>query len=296
MDIDQLKSFCTVVEARSFRKAAEILQITQPGVSRRIKGLEDELGIPLLQRGPQMVSLTAQGKRFLPYAERTLKILSRGVVEALYEDRYDNLLIGASPTISHNLLPDFIQQFRMHHSSTVTLYTVPSNQVYEMLLDHTIELGFASAFLPHAQLSHERIFSERIICVRHPELFQSLSNARSLGDYIPTIIININTDPWRSIKEYVKDNSRYEIAVQVESTRLAAEMAKSGIGIAFLPHSDAVNELASGGLIEVKLSDFELPHRPVYMVSYKDRQSSTAVVNFKDVVLANISIDREWEE
>ncbi|WP_067934411.1 LysR family transcriptional regulator [Alicyclobacillus kakegawensis] len=290
MDMEQLKSFCAVVEFRSFRKAAELLQITQPGISRRIKGLEDELGIPLLQRGPQMVSLTPQGKRFLPYAERTLKILTRGVTEALQEDYRDNLSIGGSPTISHNLLPEFIRRFRAHHDSTITLYTVPSSQVYEMLLDQTIDLGFASAFLPHAQLSYERIFSESIVCVGCPTLVDAhVDHGNFVSHPIPTIMNNLNTDPWRAINEYITDNPRYEVAIQVDSTHIAREIAKVGIGIAFLPHSEAVNDLKTGELVEVPLSDFELPHRPVYMVTYEDRQLSASAAKFKEVVLAAIA-------
>ncbi|MCL6632465.1 MAG: LysR family transcriptional regulator [Alicyclobacillus herbarius] len=290
MDVEQLKSFCAVVEFLSFRKAAESLQITQPGVSRRIKGLEDELGIPLLQRGPQTVSLTPQGKRFLPYAERILKILTQGVTEALNEKHHDHLSIGSSPTISHNLLPEFIRRFKVHHDSIITLYTVPSSQVYEMLLDQTIDLGFASAFFPHAQLSHERIFSETIVCVGCPALVEAhVSHGNLVAHPLPAIINNLNTDPWRTINEYVSDNPRYKVVIQVDSTHIAREIAKIGIGIAFLPHSEAVNDLKTGTLVEIPLSDFELPHRPVYMITYKDRQLSASVTNFKEVVLAAIA-------
>ncbi|WP_206916115.1 LysR family transcriptional regulator [Alicyclobacillus suci] len=288
MDIDQLKSFCAVVELRSFRQAAEFLQITQPGVSRRIKSLEDELGAPLLERGPHMVSLTPQGKRFFPYAERTVKILTRGIAEVLINDHQDELSIGASPTISHHLLPGFIQRFKVHHRNEIKLYMVPSNEVYEMLLDHRIELGFASAFFPHAQLSHERIFSERVVCIRHPDLDLPVLKKGSVTLPIPIIMNDLHTDPWRSINEYLEDHPMYETTIWVNNLRLGRELAKAGVGIAFLPYSDVANDLASGELVEVQLSDFELPHRPVYMVIHKDGQLSTTAIKFRGVVLEAI--------
>ncbi len=78
MDIENLKTFYAVTQYKSFQKAADILLVTQSGISRRIQALENELGVPLLLRTPQSVTLTKQGTDFLPYAERVIHILNEG--------------------------------------------------------------------------------------------------------------------------------------------------------------------------------------------------------------------------
>jgi len=104
MDIEQIKSFCVITRFKSFRKTAEFLNISQPGVSRRIKSLEDELGVTLLLRTPQSVIVTKQGKEFLPYAERTLKILEEGMKQVLDGERQERLSIAGTPTVFPFLL------------------------------------------------------------------------------------------------------------------------------------------------------------------------------------------------
>ena len=64
MDMDQVRTFLEVVEARSFVRAAESLNVTQSTVSARIKDLEIRLGQPLFQRRKSGVTLTTAGRRF----------------------------------------------------------------------------------------------------------------------------------------------------------------------------------------------------------------------------------------
>lgn len=282
MDIEHIKSFCAVAEFKSFRKAAEVLQVTQPGVSRRIKGLENELGVTLLQRTPQSVSLTNEGKNFLPYAERTIRILEEGLKQTLDEVSQEKLAIGGTPTICHNILPDVIKQFKATHDLSITLYTVPSSNIFDMVVDQTIDIGFTSAFFSNSLLTNERIFSEKIICVGSPEFVDDyFSNNKVIKQPVPIIYNNLNTDPWIMINNYLMGNPLYRISVSLDTTRVAERLARKGVGLAFLPYSDAVTGITTGQLVPVTLSDFELPHRPVYMVTYKDRQLSPAILRFK---------------
>lgn len=72
MELYQLRSFAAVADAGHLTRAAERLHVSQPAVSAQIRALEDELGVPLFERGPTGMALTAAGARLLPLASRVL--------------------------------------------------------------------------------------------------------------------------------------------------------------------------------------------------------------------------------
>ena len=77
MELRHLRYFVTVAEALSFTKAAVKLHTSQPSLSRQIKDLEEELGVRLLNRTKQLVTLTEEGRSFLADAKRLLASRSR---------------------------------------------------------------------------------------------------------------------------------------------------------------------------------------------------------------------------
>src|SRR6478672_3442615 len=75
MDVElrRLRYFIAVAEELNFHRAAELLHVAQPAVSQQVRKLEIELGVDLLRRNRQSVTLTAAGVTFLDEARRTLR-------------------------------------------------------------------------------------------------------------------------------------------------------------------------------------------------------------------------------
>jgi DNA-binding transcriptional LysR family regulator len=72
MELYQLRGFAAVAEVEHLTRAADRLHVSQPALSAQIKGLEDELGIPLFERGAGGMSLTPAGRRLLPEAQAVI--------------------------------------------------------------------------------------------------------------------------------------------------------------------------------------------------------------------------------
>ena len=80
ISLQQLKYFIEVAKIGSINQAAEILYITQPSLSKSIKDIEIEVGLPLLQRSSKGISLTAEGTEFLGYARQVVEQIGRAHV------------------------------------------------------------------------------------------------------------------------------------------------------------------------------------------------------------------------
>ena len=145
MDLRHLRSFVTVAEELSFRRAAERLHISQPPLSRQIQALEEELGVRLLDRARNSrISLTETGRTFLVDAKQTLAHAQTAIQNARESGSGagGQLLIGNIPRLSTTVLPPLLAAFHEEFpSAEVSLVEMePVDQVVA-LRDRRIHLG-----------------------------------------------------------------------------------------------------------------------------------------------------------
>jgi DNA-binding transcriptional LysR family regulator len=113
----QLEYFVAVVEEGSFTRAAEILHVTQPGLSHQFQALERELGGPLLERLPRKVRLTAAGRAMLPHARASLAHaeLAGSAARRASSVTTGELYLATLYSISVGVLPAALRHWRRDH-------------------------------------------------------------------------------------------------------------------------------------------------------------------------------------
>lgn len=143
MNLDYIIAFLTVVDKGTISAAAESLFLTQSTVSTRIKLLEDELSVPLLERqqGKRSISLTKYGKEFVPIAEK-FKILYEKSYQLKRHMLYDPLVIDSVDNVSnYTLMPFFREVLEKIPTLDLTLRTFHSAEIYERVLDSKADFG-----------------------------------------------------------------------------------------------------------------------------------------------------------
>jgi DNA-binding transcriptional LysR family regulator len=155
MTLDQLVTFRAVSSAKSFRRAAEALHLTQPAVSKQIRSLEDELEERLFERG-RTTSLTPAGNMLLQHAEHLAQILqtARDQIADFKELKRGHLSIGASHTIATELLPVLVEKYRSRHPQvTLTVETGWAPDVLRRVTSGHLDFGLAVLITPKPENS-----------------------------------------------------------------------------------------------------------------------------------------------
>lgn len=115
LELDLVRAFVTVAEARSFTRAGERLGRSQSAVSLQMQRLEDRLGVALLSRDPRHVTLTPAGEAFLPQARRLLRVNDEIVADLRGDDLEGEVRLGAPEDFATVHLPEILGEFARAH-------------------------------------------------------------------------------------------------------------------------------------------------------------------------------------
>src|SRR3954467_5682498 len=144
MELRHLRYFVAVAEALNFTKAASLLRVAQPALSRRVQDLEDEIGVDLLKRSSRGVVLTAEGKAFLERTRHILKLADESVehVRALARGEEGELRIGYAPSPTVEILPPALAAFQKAFPRVrVLLHDFSEQELIEGLRNGKLELA-----------------------------------------------------------------------------------------------------------------------------------------------------------
>ena len=112
MELRHLRYFTAVAAHGSFNRAANTLHLTQPALSRQVKDLEEEMGVRLLVRGTNAVTLTDVGELFYEDARDILARADQAVRKARGESRSEVLRVGYAPSSTVGILPGALENFQ----------------------------------------------------------------------------------------------------------------------------------------------------------------------------------------
>lgn len=167
MQLSDLATFAAVAKCGGITRAATVLNTVQSNVTTRVKALEEEIGVALFERHGRGVTLTAAGKRLLPYVER-LSNMSREAMIAARDDGVPKgpLSIGSMETTAAVRLPPILTQFHKTFPLVeLSLRTAPTAALVQDVVDGNLDGAFVAGPIDHPDLVAARVFSEELVLI-----------------------------------------------------------------------------------------------------------------------------------
>ncbi|MBE9604855.1 LysR family transcriptional regulator [Acetobacteraceae bacterium H6797] len=240
MNTAGLEAFVTIVQLGGFRRAAERLGLSQTALSRRLQGLEQELGTALLERTTRSVSLTRAGATLLPDAERLLRELSLCLDRARPAAGAQRGVVGLAclPTLAHTLLPPILAEFCAGEGPGIRLFDASATEIEEALRAGRVDLAVTLLRVPAADLVAEPLLTEPVLLVcpeAHPLAGrESVAWAELQGQ--PLIAIHRQSGN-RGLVDSAVATLPFALEWRHEAHHMASavSMVEAGIGLAVLP-------------------------------------------------------------
>jgi DNA-binding transcriptional LysR family regulator len=294
-DLYELSLFHLVVKQRSFTKAAELAGLTQSAITRQMQGMEDSLGIDLLERTTRSVRVTKAGEflfhesiKLLGDVDQSLCRLKEDFANAKKEIR-----IGVSRSISPAYLPGFFHaNIRQGLKAIYRVSSQPSNEILSALEANELDLGVLCPppRLPRT-LSVTHHFTDAFTLLASAEeavQFESLPKSKSARlDWLQKqdwLLPEATTNTGAKLRRWMSQSGlKVEPVMQLDSFDLIINLVSLGMGLSFVP----IRALALYGqkktLVRLRLPDrFE---RELIVVMRKHRKQPKHLVEFTQNIL-----------
>lgn len=269
----EIEAFLAIVRCGSITAAAEVLFVTQPALSRRLKVLEEELGYPLIRRGKGQrgTRLTEEGKAFVSIAEKWRKLWqeTRGIADL---GAGKLLTIAAIGSMNTYLLPQVYRRFLAELPGTRLHVTDQhSNSSYDMVASGSVDIAFISDDRFVQDVETIPLFREKMVLVSGE------------GRAFPTDLMPASLDPAYEIR--LPWNPEYDLwhdywfgtysqpRVLLDQMAVLEDFMQDGRCWAILPASVADRITHGSGLDEYPLQS-PPPDRIIYYLLGKQRKMS----------------------
>nr|QXM17899.1 lysR transcriptional regulator [Chaetoceros laevisporus] len=302
--LQQLRILKAVASEKSFTRAAEILYVSQPSLSKQIKILENRLGIVLLNRENSTISLTEAGRVFLQYSERILALCEescRALNDVKNGDR-GNLTVGASQTIGTYLMPRVLALFAQNYPQINIKVQVDSTRIIaKNVVNREIDIAVVGGDVPEElkkNLDIENFVEDELILIvpkshpfalkKHKKInkddlyhlnFITLNSTSTIRKFIDNILIQNDIE-----------TKQFNIIMQLNSIEGIKTAVSLGLGAAFISSSAIEKEIKLKTVEIITIENIRITRR-LSIITNRQCYKSKALEFFHNElwVLKNIS-------
>lgn len=278
------KYFLALAEDLHFRKAAERLFISQPGLSRQIKQMEENLGIELFERHNRKVKLSKAGLYMQKELNSHFKRLDDIIDHAkLLNDGLDgHLNLGYLGSAMQDVIPNLMLEFKKHHPNVLfSLKEMDNNKQIQALLNQEIDLGFVRMERVPRGLKVQSVFEDTFSIVLPKDHPIDESNFKSLSQFKDESFIFFDSSYSESYYEkmmQIFDDSGFSPLVSHNTVNASSifRLVENNFGVAIVPTS-----LQLGYDMNVKFIELsKIPQRTTLKLVWNNVNSNPILGNF----------------
>lgn len=286
MNLHMLRVFVSVVDTGSFSRAAQLLDISQPAVSKAVRGLESQLDTVLLERHGRTFRPTEAGDILHGYG-RSIFAVEREAHEAInafYGLERGRLTVGASTTIATYWLPPHVMSFKKRHPGIdLRLISANTSQIVDMLIDCQLDVALVEGPVEDPHVESRPWRREEMVVIAGPGDGDEKMATEPIGEQL-WIVREYGSGSREATDELLsqlgKERPR---TVEVGANEAVVQAVAAGGGLGFVPRVCASDQIALGRVRTVTLRK-EPIERQLYRLHLPHRMSSQAALAFEAII------------
>ncbi len=294
MNLYHLKTFYFTAKYRSYTKAADILCITQPAVTRQIQELQSTYDLVLFNRIGKKILLTDAGEAVYALAERIFELETQveESIKDFQQQKSGKISIVTAETFGGFYLPKIIINFNKRHPDIhVSILTLNDFYVVENVSKLSYDLGFLSKEMSHPKLIVKELFSEDIVLVADPS--HKFAEKKEIEprelDRVPVIMPEENSGTRNILNDFKKKHGlEFNVVCEFSNNDSIKTLVQEGMGVSFISRNVVRKEIGNGDLVVVDIAGVNLK-RQYYITYHKDKYFTKTIADF-------ISLTAQWTD
>lgn len=286
MNLQQLATFCAILNEGSMTAAAEKLFLTQPAVSQQIRNLEEELGVELLVRGVRHVKPTLHGQLLYEYAKKIMHLTKQAevAIQSMKSEVKGKLVIGTLNSIGMYLVSPLVGLFLKTNSQiTLSLEYGSGEEILEAMkrgdLDVAVMPDVTKEYGGNAdQYEEKTLFKDEVwlvVSARDATVPSSIDVSGLVEN--PMVRLKQHFPAFEGFLNKQLEAKNIKLNPVIETTNVGSlkRVIESGFGWGFLPAHSIRKQVTSGRLARVDVADLNYSFN-VKFYTRKDSQAKAA--------------------
>jgi DNA-binding transcriptional LysR family regulator len=289
LNLHHLRVFASVAEQGSFTRAAGALRLSQPAVSKAVRELEQQTGMPLFERAGRATRLTAAGAALFARARELFAVAQTAEEElrALRGLEGGVLRVGASTTIATWLLPPYLARFREAHPG-VALHVSSANtrSIAHALLERRLDIALVEGPVRHPRIEVVPWREDELVIIapvtHHLARRRNIRLTSIAGE--PFIVREPGSGTRRvAERALAAQGVEIRVALQLGSTEAIKQAVAAGLGLAIVSRFAAADQVALGRLAAIGVREAALG-RTLTELRVRGRAPGPAAQTFREVL------------
>lgn len=240
LNLRQVEAFKAVIEQGTVSRAAEVLFVSQPAVSKLLAHLEDETGLVLFERVRGKLAPTQQGMRLYGEIDRIFAGVRQveQAVESIRRDERRQLTVGVLPALSVSYIRRVTMDFLKHHPDVrVSIQIAGSMYLAESLIARKIDVGLVSGLVDNPYIDREPLMEHSLVCAlppAHPLCKKKLIRLKDLED-VPFVTFSTKSQTRQLVDTLFNSHGiRLNVVLEADYAPTVCEFISSGLGVSLI--------------------------------------------------------------